>query len=63
MKLYIITNFLGKFENGKFEYISQCTGEVYANVPHMVVSIVADMIHYPACRTWKMFNVKKEVRG
>ena len=42
-------------------WISQETGEVYRSRFHMVKTIIGDMVHYKKCRTWKMFNVKKEV--
>ena len=42
-------------------WISQETGEVYRSRFHMVKTIISDMVHYKKCRTWKMFNVKKEV--
>lgn len=45
----------------RYCYISQETGEVYKNLLHAFRTIIKDMLHYPKCRTWRMFHVKKEV--
>lgn len=42
-----------------FKYINVYTGELYHNLNHAVTTIVRDMIHYPKCRTIKMFAVIK----
>lgn len=40
-------------------WINNYTGEVYDNLRHAVVTIVRDMIHYPACRTIEMLNISR----
>lgn len=42
-------------------YVSQETGEIYKNLLHALCTIFHDMLRYPKCRTWKMFNIRKEV--
>lgn len=42
-------------------YMNNFTGELYESIPHMVRTIVSDMIHCPKCRTWKMFNISKVI--
>lgn len=41
----------------KKEWINLHTGEIYRNLGHALVTIVHDMIHFPLCRTWKMFCI------
>ena len=37
--------------------MNQYTGELYYSPLHALVTIISDMIHFPGCRTWKMFHV------
>lgn len=39
-------------------WINGYTGELYRNLFHALATIVSDMIHFPACRTWQILNIK-----
>lgn len=41
-----------------YKYMNMYTGELYKSVPHMLKTIIFDMIHFKGCRTLKMFHVK-----
>ena len=41
------------------KYMNNCTGELYKSLFHALTTILHDMIHYPKCRTWKMFSISK----
>lgn len=43
----------------KVKYINECTGECYFSLFHAVTTIISDMIHIPACRTWEMWKISK----
>lgn len=40
-------------------WINNFTGEVYNSLRHAVVTVIRDMIRYPACRTIKMLDISK----
>lgn len=40
-------------------WINDFTGELYSSLYHAVCTIFSDMVHYPKCRTWKMFKIKQ----
>lgn len=39
-------------------WINNFTGELYNNLFHALATIVVDMVHFPACRTLKMLDIK-----
>lgn len=43
----------------RYCYYNTETGEIYRNLFHALRTIIKDMIHYPKCRTWKMFSLQK----
>lgn len=43
----------------EFMYINDYTGELYTSLFHAIKTIISDMIHFPKCRTIKMFKIKK----
>ena len=42
-----------------YKYMNNYTGEIYRNLYHAITTIISDMIHYPGCRTLKMFNISR----
>lgn len=47
----------------KREYINNFTGEVYTSLIHAIRTVFSDMKHYPKCRTWKMWNIRRLQEG
>lgn len=43
----------------KFRYVSNYTGEVYRDLNHALRTIISDIVHYPKCRTIKMFWISR----
>jgi len=43
----------------KYKYVNNYTGELYSNLFSAFKCIIFDIIHYPKCRTIKIFNLKK----
>jgi len=41
------------------KYMNEYTGVLYFSLFHAVRSIISDMIHFPKCRTLKMWRISK----